>query len=92
MKKWEYFYFYEKYNEKTGKQGIEYNNQEGKWVDYPISDKWKIINNLGKEGWELVSIASGISSQYVSYAETDVFTSQYRYFFKREIENNQKGD
>lgn len=89
MKKWEYFYFSETYDYGSKKWSLDfYHQDEKKRIAHLTAERCAILDNLGKEGWELVSIKSNIDSDS-PWGSGQVFTrtNQYTYFFKRELED-----
>ena len=83
MKKWEYIYFREFFNWESKDWEIGFTDDEGKWQRYPTSERQVLLDDFGKEGWELVSVVSTIDSMESGWGKATA-----RYFFKREIENN----
>ena len=81
MKKWEYTWFTEYYDFRKQEWFISYKREEK-----PNSERYQILNELGKEGWELIDIDSHIFSSSPRF-ETRVFTdtNKITYYFKREL-------
>jgi len=80
MKKWEYIYFREFYDYKSNNWEIGFTDDEGEWQGYPTSQRQELLDDFGKEGWELISVNSSIS------LTSGCGTTTTRYYFKRELE------
>jgi len=76
------------------KETIAFWNQEGKWEEHPNDQRRALLNNFGKECWELVHV-TGVWGD-LRFVENLNVPSQLRvthvYFFKRELVEEKKGD
>ena len=94
MKKWEYFYVYEISNDLSLKNTMGFWNQEGKWEEHPNDQRRALLINFGKEGWELVHVTErwGDLRLVENLNVPNQFRVSHVYFFKRELEEEKKGD
>lgn len=59
---------------------------------YNHSGLTKIMNKVGSEGWELVSVVSLVGSNKPAFVEVSLtYTTSMIYYFKREITDSKKG-
>lgn len=79
MKKWEYLYIVEYFDYQADQWVIAFTDDAGERQEYPIGQKQALLGDLGKEGWELVSVDS--------YVPGGSKTMDTKLYFKRELED-----